>query len=257
MEFRLLGPVEVRDGGAVLDLGGGRQRAVLAALLLNSGRAVSSRELRHLIWTDPPASADSNLRTYMGRLRRLLHPASEPATRLRRSALGHVIDVADGELDVAVFNRLAVQVEHAAAMGEHRRVRRIAAEALALYRGAPFEGALVESRLLGEAARLEEQRRALELRLWRARIDLGELVPLIPELSRNLTEDPCQEQVAALLMLALYRSGRQRDALAVHRGVCERLAEDLGLDPGPDLRQLHRRILNADPSLDRCLDMSI
>jgi ABC-type transport system substrate-binding protein/DNA-binding SARP family transcriptional activator/streptogramin lyase len=232
VQFAILGPVEARMDGSALQLGGPKPRALLAMLLLDANEPVSRDRLIEGLWgDDPPPSADQTLDSYVSRLRRVLGP-----DRVVRRPPGYLLVVEPGELDLERFERLV----------EDRSLH----EALRLWRGPALADVLYEPFACEEAERLEERRLvALEDRI---EVDLagGEGAQLVPELEVLTQAHPFRERLTAQLMLALYRAGRQADALAAMRAARERLDDELGLAPGPRLRELEQQILDHDPRLD-------
>jgi DNA-binding SARP family transcriptional activator/tetratricopeptide (TPR) repeat protein len=247
-EFGLLGPLLVRSGGATVAVPPGKQRTVLAALLLGGGRVVSLDELTEVLWgADPPLSARVTVQNYVMRLRKVLGEVA----RISTQPAGYVLSVPSGGLDVTRFeDRLAAA--RAAARDRSWDVAATEARAaLALWRGEPL--ADVESEMLAtqEVPRLAELRlQALELRLD-ADLHRGRDAEVIPELRRLAAAHPLRERLHGLLMLALYRDGRQAEALAAYQQARHVLVEQLGAEPGPGLRELHRQILAGDPHLLR------
>jgi len=244
VSFRLLGPVEVVDDGAELDLGTKKQRAVLAVLLLNANRVVTTERLIDQLWGErPPETARSALQVYVAGLRKAL---GRNAGCLRTSASGYVVDVPAGSLDVQRFSALydeAVNVED-----DRRRVA-LLREALALWRDRPLADLASEPFAARAASALEEQRlEALELRID-ADLRLGRHAALVPELESLVAEHPYREALRGQLMLALYRAGRQFDALRVYQSGRRVLADELGLRPSSALRELEAAILRQDDAL--------
>lgn len=240
MEFRILGPLEVADDGRLLALGGTKQRALLALLLLRANEVVSQDRLIDELWGEsPPESGKTALQVHVSQLRKALGPdliVTRPP--------GYVIQVGDGELDLHRFEQLVA----AARTGEPVEAARLLREGLALWRGAAL-AELGDSFAATERA-LEEQRlAALEQRID-ADLALGEHADLVPELERLVREQPLRERLRGQLMLALYRGGRQADALEVYRSGRRLLDEELGLEPGEELQRLEKAILNHDPSLE-------
>ncbi|CRK61962.1 transcriptional regulator, SARP family [Alloactinosynnema sp. L-07] len=243
VEFRVLGPVEMRVADKPVPLGGPRQRAVLGALLLHANAAVGVRTLLRLVWTETPSSASSNLRTYLARLRRALHLPGEPESRLRTGADGYALTVRPGELDLADFTAHAAageRADDAEVAGTHL------ARALAVWRGPALADVAIGPLLDAEVTRLEARREYVRERLLRARLELGEHTELVPELRALLVHDPLAEDRAALLMLALHRCGRRAEALEVYRSTRAALVATTGIEPGPELRELHVRLLADD-----------
>ncbi|MEU0885797.1 BTAD domain-containing putative transcriptional regulator [Lentzea sp. NPDC005914] len=240
-EFRLLGPVEVLVHGQPQPLGGPRQRAVVAAMLLHANQEVRTNQLLKLVWSDAPSSAASNLRTYLTRLRRTLSVPGEPESRLRTlRGGGHVLTVRPGELDLATFSEHAALGEQA---GDESVARTHLSRALNVWRGRALDDIALGPALEAEATRLEAQRDRVHERLLRARFALGEYDELIPELRALLRQNPLWESLVSMLMLSLHRTGRRAEALELFRRTRHQLVEELGVEPGADLRALHRQLL--------------
>ena len=245
MEFTILGPVEARVDGRRLALGGPKQRGVLAILLLHANEAVSRDQLIDGLWGDsPPPSARHTLDDYVSRLRRALGP-----DRIVRRAPGFVVRVEPGELDLETFEALLENGRIAAAVGDAAEARDSLHAALALWRAPALADLEYEPFAGVETARLEERRLlALEARVD-ADLRLGSGLELVGELERLVSEHPYRERLLGYLMVCLYRAGRQSEALAVYQAGRQRLAEELGLEPGAELQELERRILRQDPGL--------
>ena len=239
MEFRILGPLEVRDGERVLALGGARRRAVLGLLLLDANRVVSVDGLVDGVWGDaPPASAHASLQNHVSRLRDVL------GDRLETRAPGYLLRVGPDELDLDRFRHLVDEAQGAEAAVAAQRLR----EALSLWRGAPLADLAGEPAGLA-AAHLDELRlAALETRV-EADLALGRHTALVPELEELVRLEPYREQLRRQLILALYRSGRQADALEAYVAA-RRVLDEVGAQPGRELRELHRAVLQQDASLD-------
>ena len=246
MRYRLLGSVEVYgDDGQLLPIGGRSERVLLTVLALHANRAVSTDRLIDALWgDDPPATATNALQVHISKLRKHLAGGSG-RDLLRRAAGGYVLQVETGESDVESFDRLT---REAASVGDPSEVSRLLAEGLSLWRGAPLSGADSDA-LAGEAARLEEQRLAAIERRVDAELELAGHRELIPELEGLVHDYPLREELRGRLMLILYRSGRQTEALAVYREGRERLAEEMGIDPGPDLQAVELKILQQSPDI--------
>jgi DNA-binding SARP family transcriptional activator len=240
VEFRILGPLEVREGERVVPLGGARRRAVLALLLLDANRVVSVERLVDGVWGDsPPASALASLQNHLGRLRQQL------GERLVTRSPGYELRVGDGELDLDRFVRLVDEARGAEPAVAAERL----AEALALWRGPPLADLAAEP--AGQAAaHLEELRlAALEDRID-ADLALGRHGPLVAELEALVAREPYRERPRRQLILALYRSGRQADALEAYTQARSTFVEELGTEPGRELQELHRAVLNREAELD-------
>ena len=241
LEIRVLGPVEVVRAGRVLEIGGRRQRALLALLVQAPGRAVRADQLIEELWAgEPPDAAAVTIRSYVSRLR----SAIGDATPIQASAAGYSIDVDATAVDVARFERLLGDGRRLLERRNPVRAAEALAEALALWRGPAFGDLGDEGALRAEADRLLELRlEALELRI-EADLALGRAHAVIDELEGLLAEHPYREAFWRQLMLALYRSERQADALAAFHRARRTLDEDLGLEPGEDLAALELDILN-------------
>lgn len=249
VEFRLLGAVEVWRAGRAVPLGGPRQRAVLAALLLRANESVSVSQLREAVWEDPPVAAESNVRTYLARLRReLREPGGE--SRLITRHGGYELVVHPGELDWAAFDELAGRGRRAAEAGDFGAAAGCFDRALRLWRGRPLDGLKPGPGLRAELTRLWERYLTVVEQRARAGIELGEHEVVVGDLRRFVAEHPAREELSSLLMLALYRCGRQAEALDVLAGTRQHLVTEFGVEPGAGLRTMQQRILTADPTLD-------
>ncbi len=235
MEFRILGPLEVISDGQSLDLGGAKQRALLAMLLLNPNQVVSRDRLIDALWEEnPPDTAPKALQVHVSRLRRLLG-----SDRIETRTPGYAIRVDLAELDAERFERLAAE-------GESRQL----AEALALWRGPPLADVAHTCFARQEIGRLEERRLAVLEERIEAELAFGRRADVIAELEALVAEHPLRERFRALLMLALYRAGRQAEALDVYQDARRTLVDELGIEPGRELRELHQTILRQDPALE-------
>jgi DNA-binding SARP family transcriptional activator len=246
VDFRLLGPLEVSDRGEPVGVGGGKQRAVLAILLLRANEVVSTERLIDDVWRGAPTlSAESTLHTYVSRLRKALGGG-----RIVTQLPGYMLGAEPDELDVARFERLARLGREALACGRTADAADLLGRAMSLWRGAPLAEFECEAFAQAEIARLEEQRlTTLEDRL-EAELALGRHADVAPALEPLIARHPLRERLRAHFMLALYRGGRQADALAAYRDARALLVEELGIEPSPPLQQLHARILGQDPSLE-------
>ena len=250
MEFRLLGPVEVMNDGQAFTVGGARARAVLAMLLLNANRVVSADRLAEELWPGlGPARAAANLQVRLTELRRALRSAGE-AGRLVTRPPGYVIRVTVNELDVLRFGQLAAAGRAALAGGDAAGAARLLDDSLALWRG-PALADLADPLFAGtERARLEDARLdAVEARVD-ALLACGRHQETLAELEELTAKHPLRERFWAQRLLALYRCGRQADALRAYRELRAVLAGQLGIEPGPELRQLEGRILRQDSQLE-------
>lgn len=242
MEFGLLGPLVVRCGGLTVPVPRGKQRAVLAALLLNANQTVSLDSLAEALWgLETPPSARVTVQNYVKRLRILLGQAHR--TRISTEPRGYRMHVKPGELDVSRFGALAHATLAAAREKEWELTADSARAALALWRGDPLTDVEAEVLAAKEVPPLVEMRlQVLEARLG-AHLQLGWHAVMIPELCRLIRQYPLRERLYRLQMLALHRDGQRGAALAVYRQARRVLLEELGTEPSPDLRELNQRIL--------------
>ena len=254
VEFRILGPLEVLDDhGRPLALGGAKQRALLAVLLLHAGNVVSAERLIDELWgEDPPPTARSVLQVYVANLRKVLDPGRSrrvASAVLRTQAPGYLVDLGPDELDLLRFERLATEGRTALGADDPAQAARRLRDAEALWRGPALADVTLASGH-GELIRLQERRlTALEDRM-EAELALGRHAELVGELQALIAGHPLRERLHAQLMLALYRSGRQAEALDAYRRTRETLAEELGIDPSRPLQELERAVLAQDPGLD-------
>ncbi|MEU4425530.1 BTAD domain-containing putative transcriptional regulator [Actinoplanes sp. NPDC024001] len=242
LEFRLLGPVEVRSGGEVLPLGGTKIRTLLAALLLPAGRVVATDRLIDVIWDDdPPPTARALVQTYVSALRRVL-----PAEMIETRPPGYLARIDPDSLDRNRFDALVARGRAAAREGRHAEASELLRAAAALWRGPALSG-VRSAALTAEAARLDQQRLTVTEERISADLALGHADELCAELSVLVGQHPTREPLRAQLMTALHRAGRAADALAVYRQGREILVEELGIEPGPELSRLHEAILRGTP----------
>src|SRR5215208_2814488 len=245
MEFSILGPLEVRAGDRAVVLGGTKPRGLLAQLLLHANEPVSAERLAVGLWgEDAPADAVKTVQVYIARLRRALGDREAVIT----AGAGYRLRVRPGELDADRFGQLLAAGRDALAVGD-TKAGEVLREALALWRGPPLVELAGMPFAPAEIARLEEQRlEALELRV-QADLAAGRHTELVAELGRLTREHPLRERLRGQLMLALYRSGRQANALQAYRMARAVLVDELGVEPGEELAELHRAVLAHDPAL--------
>ncbi|MCF6525886.1 BTAD domain-containing putative transcriptional regulator [Streptomyces sp. JJ36] len=248
LRFAVLGPVRAWRGSSALHTGSPQQRALLAALLLRGGHTATAEELIDAIWgTEPPEQAKATLRTYASRLRKALGPDAE---LLVSEAGGYALrtDRAGVEVDADTAAGLATEAEKAAAAGDRARARELYDAALARWEGEPLAhlpGPYAET----QRVRLQEWRLGLQEHRLDLDLQLGCHAEAVSELTALTAAHPLRERLRELLMLALYRSGRQAEALAVYADTRRLLADELGVDPRPELTELQQRILEADEEL--------
>ena len=245
MEFGILGPTVVRHGGDI-NLGGRRRGALVALLAVNRNRPIASGRLVEDLWDGaPPASAVGTLQSHISTLRRLLG-----ADRLVTEGAGYTLLVEDGELDAAVFESRCAEARAAAGRLRFDRARELLDEALAAWRGPALADALGTRWAAGESARLEELRLDAEEAHLEAGLSLGQHFGVAAAAEAAIARRPLRERRWLILMLALYRCGRQADALEAYQRVRRLLVDELGIEPGRELSSLEVAILKQDPSLD-------
>jgi DNA-binding SARP family transcriptional activator len=252
VRFRVLGPLEVRDRhGEPVRLGSPKLRAVLALLLVSANRPLSASRLVDAVWPDrPPPTAVGALRTYVSTLRRELQLGGVQPPRLVTDAAGYRMDVTEADLDLLAFEELATSGERALRDGDPLAATEQLRRGLTLWRGRPLEDVAVDADPDGRLVVAEERRLAASETLVEARLALGQHAELAAELCALVEENPLREQLWQHWMLALYRAGRQAEALAAYRRLRDRLAGELGTEPARAVRDLHERMLAADPVLD-------
>jgi predicted ATPase/DNA-binding SARP family transcriptional activator len=242
-DFRLLGPFEVVADGREVTPARPKQRAALAFLVLNANRVVSTAELAEAIWGEsPPKTAQTALHGYVSALRKLL-----ARDTIETRAPGYVLRLSPERTDLGRFQSL---VATAGEEPDPGRREEILGAALGLFRGEPLADFRYDAFAREHHLRIEEMRLAATEELLEAKLQLGRHTELVPDLQRLVGVEPLRERMRAQLMLALYRCGRQSAALAVYQQGRRMLADDLGIDPAPELQRLERQILNQDAALD-------
>jgi len=249
MEYRVLGPVEVLADGRPVAIGGPKPRSLLVLLLLNAGRVVPTSQVIEALWGGrPPMSGATRVQGVVSQLRASFARAGVTGGPIATRPPGYLLTVGDGELDLEVFERRCGDGRADAARGDLEAAAAAYRAGLELWRGPALTGvdaAFAEA----EAARLEERRLAAVEDLTEVELALGRHAGLVGELTALVTRHPLRERLRERLMLALYRSGRQAEALEVYREGHRLLVDELGLEPGPDLQRLQRAILTGDPGL--------
>jgi DNA-binding SARP family transcriptional activator len=252
-DVRLLGPVDVIVDGVALDLGGSQPRAVIAHLALDLGRVVPVERLVARLWGEfPPTSPLASLQTTLSRLRRLIEPdraAGTPPTVIVSEAPGYALRLERDSIDLARFRDRALEGRRAAAVSRPQQALAHFDAALAEWRGAALGGLGPEEVIAPIAHALEEERLAVVEDRFDAVLALGQHAEAVAELSAAVNQHPLRERLWSTLAVALYRSQRQADALRAIDQARRTLIDELGLDPGPDLQELERRILDHDPAL--------
>lgn len=245
--FRLLGPLEVRLDGRVVDIGSAKQRALLSALLLEPNRVVAAGTLVGLLWGEqPPASVAVTLRSVVSRLRRAL---GAQGRRVQARDGGYVLRVDPQTVDVRVFEDLAARGCALLARGRHGEAAALLTQAMDLWRGPVLTELPDAEPLRGAAERLAALRRDVVEELAEAQLGTGDAAQALALLEPYLAEDPLRERARGQQMRALYRLGRQTEALAAYRDLRATLRDELCVEPHPDLRRLNQQILRHDPAL--------
>jgi DNA-binding SARP family transcriptional activator/pimeloyl-ACP methyl ester carboxylesterase len=250
VEFHVLGPLEVTSSGRSLSVGGTRTRAVLAFLLINANAVVSADRLAEELWPGlTPGRAAANLQVRLSELRKAFRSVAEE-DRLATQAPGYVLRVAPGELDVVRFQQLAASGREALAAGDAATAVRLLGESLAMWRGSALADFGDLQFAAAEQARLEEERLGVLESRVDAQLMCGRHREPIAELETLTTRHPLRERFWSQRLLALYRAGRQADALRAYRELRSTLIDQLGIEPGPELRDLQARILRQDSALE-------
>ena len=251
VEFRILGPLEVRVDGVAVQIGGPRQRALLAFLLLSANRVVSrDRLIEELVPEHNAQAAARALTVQVSRLRKALNSIDGAEPRLVARPPGYVLRIEPGELDLHTFEQLVAEGRRALENDDPGRAAAMLREGESLWRGRPLADLEFEPFARLEIERLEELRLAAVEQRIDAELELGHHTALVPDLETLAAEHPLRERLCGQLMLALYRSGRQADALRVYRETRRELVEELGIEPGQALRELESGILRQDDALD-------
>ncbi|WP_434446511.1 BTAD domain-containing putative transcriptional regulator [Lentzea sp. E54] len=244
MEYRILGPLELRSAGRSVALGGERQQKLLALLVLGTGTVVTFDRLIDELWDDPPQTARRQVCNAAAAVRRVV---TQGGGRLTTSTHGYRLDLPDGRLDADLFRSQVRDAEAVAREGKPAQAVALLQSALDLWRGPVLTG-LTSASIDAEARGLDEQRLQAVERLAELRLDLGEVTSLLGQLAGQVAEHPLRESLRLTLMRALDRAGRRGDALTVFEEGRRALAEELGTDPGPELRRLHAELLRAQPA---------
>ena len=246
MQFRILGPLEVELDGPPMSAKGHKPRALLGLLLLHKNQPVAPEQLIDDLWgDDAPATAANTLQVYVSQVRKIV------SDRLKTEGGAYRLRVEADELDADRFDRLAAEGATALGRKSYGEASELLAQALALWRGPALADLRYESFAQGEIARLDELRLAAVEDRIESDLGLGRHDQLVGELESLVSEHPTRERLRGLQMLALYRAGRQADALEAYRQAREALLEELGLEPGPELKDLEQAILRQDEALSR------
>lgn len=251
MEFRVLGPVEVAAGGQTASLGRGRRRTILAALLAAGGDTITTDGLIDAVWGDaPPTTARKSLQSHVSRLRAMLADLQPPDTPspVVSAPAGYRLALDAHEVDAVRFVRLSTRAREVLETSPEQAAA-LLDEALGPWRGRAYGELADHPAIRAEASRLEQMRRTAAAHHVDARLAMGRHEEVIGPLELVVAQEPLGERAHGQLMVALYRSGRQGDALAVYEALCDRLRDDLGVDPSPATQRVHQRILRQDPEL--------
>lgn len=249
MIFRVLGGLEVRHHGVHVALGGPRQRAVLAALLLHTGQSVSLGQLTDAVWDRTPATPESKLRTYISGLRSVFERTEGTSGRLVTSGGGYRLEASCEELDLTAFQQQVDRGRKAQTRGELGEAVSCFERALETWRTPPLDGMKLGPGLESEVAYWEEFHLYTVENYVRCMLSFDRHEQVLGMLRKLVATHPLREQLTGYLMLALCRSGRQAEALRAFSDLHSQLSEELGIDPAPPAWELHQRILAGDPEL--------
>ncbi|HET9723036.1 MAG TPA: BTAD domain-containing putative transcriptional regulator, partial [Actinomycetota bacterium] len=256
MRFLVLGPLEVlAQGDDSLPIAGSKERTVLAFLIARGGRTVSVDELIEELWGEhPPRTAEKTVGSYVSRLRRALRPGMSPGSHhdvIVSRGGGYALDSDGHEIDAIRFEQLATDAHRLLTAGRPTEADRMLEEALGLWRGAAYQGYRYTGFGVSEGERLDELRRTATEDLIDSRLAAGDAGQLVAKLQAMVREEPFRERRWGQLMIALYRAGRQAEALKVYTRAREALVGELGIEPGPELQRLQAAILAQDLELER------
>ncbi|HTY73436.1 MAG TPA: BTAD domain-containing putative transcriptional regulator [Actinomycetes bacterium] len=252
--FGVLGPLEVHLDGALVPIGGPKQRTALAVLLLEPGRVVAAERIAECIWGEElPERWSATLQVYVYNLRRALRGSdcvdSDDGVLLGRRP-GYAVEADAATLDLLQLEELTAQARERRDAGDGAAAAHLYRLALSLWRGPTLADLVVMPRVAALTVPIERRRTHLMSECFDLELALGRHRQLLPELEAACAAEPLDERLAGQLVVALYRAGRQADALVTYRRTARRLVEELGIDPGPDLRSLEAAVLRQDPSLD-------
>ena len=249
---RILGPLEIAANGRAVEIRGTIQRTLLAALLVGGGRQVMTNSLMDELWgSRPPGNAENALQAHVSRLRRRFEEVEPDRTQPRLVSLpsGYRLLTDGAQIDAEMFLKAITEVRAQPSMEPVEVIRRLR-EALALWRGPVFGGAIGGLICQAATVRYEEQRSSAYTMLFENELLIGRHAQIIAELAELVEAESLNERLCQQLMVALYGAGRQTDALALYRRMRERLTEELGIEPSPALRRVELAILSQDPILD-------
>ena len=249
MEYLALGGLRVRSSLGFIDLGGPRQRRLLAALIVHRETGASTDRLVEAVLGEGSVQRpEATLRTYVARLRRALDDQS--GTTVLRTETGYRLAIAEEQLDIARFERLARHGRRLLGVGDPAGASETLRRARELWRGRPYDEFAEQPWAAAEVLRLEQTLATVSEAFADAEMLCGRSCEVVPALRERVAADPFRETLTSRLMLALYRSGRPVEALEVFAEYRQRAADELGIDPGPELVELHRRMLARDPALE-------
>ena len=255
LQFGLLGPLLVRRTDAVVHIPAGHQRVLLAALLLNQRCAMPPDEVADLLWAgNPPPSARATVHNYVKRLRQTLRDGDR--LLITTQAGGYLLRIPAANLDIPRFEAMTTRGRDALRSGQYPQAADELRAALALWRGRPLADVTCADLIARHAPRLEELRTQVTEERIEADLHCGRQDQAVSELRVLIAADPLRERLHGMLMLALYLQGRQADALAAYRDARRTLIDEIGVEPGAELRRLHERILNGDPALTEQLSIA-
>ncbi|MGW4426583.1 AfsR/SARP family transcriptional regulator [Streptosporangium sp. NPDC004631] len=252
MLFRALGPLTlVGDVGDPVEIRRGKHSTLVALLLYAANSPLPQSYLIEHLWHGrPPQSAASNLKTYIAQLRRLMSPADPASAPIRTSRNSYKIEIKPDDLDTSAFETFTLQGREQAHTGNHSDAAELFAAGLRLWRGPALHGADLGPELMAWAEQLQEERLIVTEELVNAWLALGQHAEITGRLHSLADRYPLRERFHAQLMTSLYRSGRQAEALHVYQRLRRVLVEQIGVEPTPEVRELHQRILRGDSSLD-------
>ncbi|HEV3472268.1 MAG TPA: BTAD domain-containing putative transcriptional regulator, partial [Actinomycetota bacterium] len=250
MKFRILGPFDVERDGRSIRLGGRKQRTLLAYLVLRSNKVVTNSQLVDALWSeDPPNTATQTIHVYVSQLRKALD-SDDSGAHLVTEGAGYVLRAAPDNIDLTNFEATVKDAKATIKRGAVDEAAALLRRAISMWRGPALGELATEQALRADAARLDEMRRSVMEELVDIELSLGRHAEVVGELRSLVADDPLREGFRAQLMLALYRQGRQAQALEVYEETRRLLADELGIDPSRDLKMLHEKVLRQDPSLD-------
>ena len=250
LRFGVLGPLRVERDGAEIDVGGPKQRLLLAALLLSANRTVSVDRLIHLLWGEAPNErAQPTLHVYVAKLRKALASSDDAGSPIQTVRPGYRLNVEPEQLDLLEFQDTAARARDAMSAGDLDKASRQFRRALELPRGALLADLSDEDFVYQETQAYERSLISVMSDAYDCELQRGHHAEILGDLQRLVSENPLDERLCSLLMIALYRSGRQVEALSTYSTLRKTLADELGIEPGPEIQSLELKVLNHDPML--------